>query len=46
MADERGGRRVCANSDSEDDREESAERHEDVPRAVIKIIFFKRFFVH
>ena len=33
MAAEYGGWRVCANSNSENDREESAERHEDVPRA-------------
>ena len=33
MADERSGWRVCADNDSKDDREESTERREDVPRA-------------
>jgi len=39
VADECGGWRVCADSDCEDDREESTEGREDVPGAVIKIIF-------
>ena len=42
MAAERGGWRVCADSDCKGDREESPERREDVPRVVN---FFKGYFI-